>query len=86
MRPLGDEVGHHAINADRGQRECGGGEEREQQHREAALRQRDGDDFVHRPHAEHRLVGIDGAHLASNRFREQRRVAGRPNDEGEVQV
>ena len=48
LRPLRDAVRDHAVDADGGEQKRRAGKAREQQHREAALRDRVGHHLVHR--------------------------------------
>ena len=76
-RPLRDCVREHAEDADRRKHQRDAGEEREQRHVEAGLRDRSGDDLLERADVPDRQVAIDRVHGAAGRVSDGRRAARR---------
>ena len=76
VRALGDAVRNHRVDADGGEDEGDGAEDR---HHHPDVRQTDGgvrDHLLHRAHAENRLLRVDGGELLPNDRYDGGRLAG----------
>ena len=81
LRPAADQIREHAVNADRRERERERAERAEQRHVQARLLGRLSHVLVHREHAEHRDLRIDGRDRAADGRRELLRLERRADEQ-----
>ena len=74
MRALAEGIRHHAVDADSRKQKRHRREGAEKLKGEAPLGHRSGDDFIHRPHAEHGNIGIERLDFVADGFAETFRV------------